>query len=97
MEAFPEDYVSHNVPLILLFGIGQEKPSSHRKDNGRDQLQEGGFRIRRDSPNLTNDAAESVLQAFASFDSTGGIIYSPKDGPGPFKIKTVMGRVGQSP
>jgi trafficking protein particle complex subunit 11 len=98
MEAFPEDYVAHNLPLILLSGIGHdEKPASDRTESSRSLLQEGGFRIRTDLPPVRSKPAEDLLQAFLSFDSTKGGVNgqnaSARDSPWAFKIKRV-GRVG---
>lgn len=97
MEAFPQDYIAHNVPLIFLSGIGQEAiERSERSPRGL--LQDGGFRIRRDSPAVTGRAAEEVLKTFYMFGaSRNGLDQSPtssKDGPGPFKF-TNTGQVGQ--
>lgn len=100
MEAFPEDYISHNVPLILLSGIGRDDDLGSERGNARGLLQEGGFRIRRDLPFVTNATAEAVLRAILSFDSTSDgfqkIKVSARDGLGPFKIRKI-GRVGQTP
>ena len=98
MEAFPEDYVAHNLPLILLSGIGHgEQATPGSTERSRNLLQEGGFRIRTDLPSLTDPASEHLLQTFLSFDSTNRISKSKdvpvKDNPGAFKIKRV-GRVG---
>lgn len=98
MEAFPEDYVRHNIPLILLSGIGRnEEATAKPGERSSNLLQEGGFRIRTDIPPLTDPAAENVLRAFLAFDSEsdafGGRSTSPMVGPGAFKIKKV-GRVG---
>ncbi|KAF7505720.1 hypothetical protein GJ744_000486 [Endocarpon pusillum] len=98
MEAFPEDYIAHNLPLILLSGIGHgEQAAPDSTERSRNLLQEGGFRIRTDVPPLTDSASEDLLQTFLSFDSTNRISESKdvsvKDKPGAFNIKRV-GRVG---
>ena len=98
MEAFSEDYVRHNLPLILLSGIGRsEEAVVDPRERSSNLLQEGGFRIRTDIPPLTDPAAENVLRAFLAFNSASdahnGRSTSPKGGPGAFKIKKV-GRVG---
>jgi trafficking protein particle complex subunit 11 len=100
MEAFPEDYVAHNVPLILLSGIGHnENAALEAKDGSRILLQEGGFRIRAETPPLTDPAAENLVRAFFAFDLTTDGFYSnsasTKESPGAFAIKRV-GRVGQT-
>ena len=98
MEAFPEDYVAHNLPLILLSGLGQDDQSAlESTGRSRNLLQEGGFRIRTDVQSLTDPTSENLLQAFLGFDSTSHRVNSRKvserDSPGAFKIKRV-GRVG---
>ncbi len=98
MEAFPEDYIAHNLPLILLSGIGHDNQAAPGStERSRNLLQEGGFRIRTDLPSLTDSASEHLLQTFLSFDSTNHTHKSKdvpaKDKSGAFKIKRV-GRVG---
>lgn len=98
MEAFPEDYIAHNLPLILLSGIGHDgQAPSGSSERSRNLLQEGGFRIRTDLPPLADSASEHLLQTFLSFDSTNHISKSKdvpvKDDAGAFRIKRV-GRVG---
>ncbi len=98
MEAFPDDYVAHNLPLIVLSGIGHdEQAASESTECSRHLLQEGGFRVRTNIPPLTDPAAEILLQTFLRFDSTSDSSnnksLSASDSPGAFKIKRV-GRVG---
>jgi trafficking protein particle complex subunit 11 len=98
MEAFPEDYVAHNLPLILLSGIGpDEKAASDSSEHSRTLLQEGGFRVRTDVPPLTNRLADDLLGSFLGFDSRSDGFnnksLSARGSPGVFKIKRV-GRVG---
>lgn len=98
MEAFPEDYIAHNLPLILLSGIGHsEQAASESTERSRNLLQEGGFRIRTDVPSVTDPASENLLKTFFSFDSTihgfNSKDVSARDSPGAFRIKRV-GRVG---
>jgi trafficking protein particle complex subunit 11 len=101
MEAFPEDYIAHNIPLILLSGIGHDEQAvSESTERSRRLLQEGGFTIRTDVPCLTDPASRILLDAFLFFDLTSdgfsGRSASARDSPGVFKIKRV-GRVGQTP
>jgi trafficking protein particle complex subunit 11 len=94
MDAFPEDFVAHNLPLILLSGIGTDDTPLEPPKHSRNLLQEGGFRIRTDTPPLTNPVAEDLLQAFLTFNARGdGFNRSWRVSPGAFKIKRV-GRVG---
>lgn len=101
MEAYPEDYVEHNLPLILLSGLGAEPEASEEtSERSRRLLLEGGFRIKTDTPPLTSSTAENLLRAFLSADSSeaswNNRASSTTDGDGRFRIKRV-GRVGQAP
>ena len=102
MEAYPKDYVEHNLPLIVLSGLqSQSDPSKDASEQLRNPLLEGGFRIRTDSAPLTGSTAESLVRAFLAADSSDAPWNSratsakTKNG-GSFRIKSV-GRVGQTP
>jgi hypothetical protein len=102
MEAYPKDYVEHNLPLIVLSGLPpQSDPSKEAPEQSRNPLLEGGFRIRTDAAPLTGSAAESLLRAFLAGDSSDAPWNNratPVKGEngGIFRIKSV-GRVGQTP
>jgi hypothetical protein len=102
MEAYPKDYVEHNLPLIVLSGLpSQSDPSKEAPEQSRNPLLEGGFRIRTDAAPLTGSAAESLLQAFLAGDSSDAPWNNRPtpvkgDNGGTFRIKSV-GRVGQTP
>jgi hypothetical protein len=101
MEVYPDDYVVHNLPLIVLSGLPSESDASKiTPEQLRNPLIEGGFRIRTDVAPLTGSPAETLLQAFLAADSsdtpwnsraTSGKI----DNGGSFRINSV-GRVGQT-
>ena len=101
MESYDEDYVAHNLPLILLSGLGTEPEVFHdHHARSKSILDDGGFRIKVDAPDLTDNTAESLLQAFLAADSAedpwNSRATSVKDNGGCFRIKRV-GRVGQTP
>lgn len=101
MEAFPEDYIAHNLPLILLSGIGDDEEGVAEPAEGSGNLlQDGGFRIRTYIPSLTDPASRDLLQAFLGFNSTSDGFdrrsASTRGSLGAFKIKRI-GRVGQTP
>jgi hypothetical protein len=102
MEAYPKDYVEHNLPLIVLSGLlSQSDLSKEAPEQSRNPLLEGGFRIRTDAAPLTGSAAESLLQAFLAGDSSDAPWNNRPtpvkgDNGGTFRIKSV-GRVGQTP
>lgn len=98
MDAYPEDYVAHNLPLILLSGLGSDTEDSSEDFHGPSAFGGAGIRIFSDFPNLTDGTAEELLQLLLDEDgstapwnarhnagSTGGI---------GFRVKKV-GRVGQ--
>jgi trafficking protein particle complex subunit 11 len=102
MEAYPKDYIEHNLPLIILSGLqSQSDLSRDAPEQSRNPLLEGGFRIRTDAEPVTGSTAEGLLQAFLTADSSDSPWNSratPKktDNGGSFRIKSV-GRVGQTP
>ena len=102
MEAYPKDYIEHNLPLIVLSGLpSQSDPSKEAPEQSRNPLLEGGFRIRTDTAPLTGSAAESLLRAFLAGDSSDAPWNNRPtpvkgDNGGTFRIKSV-GRVGQTP
>ncbi|KAF2211437.1 hypothetical protein CERZMDRAFT_59824 [Cercospora zeae-maydis SCOH1-5] len=90
MEAYPPHYVQHNLPLVLLSGLGQLDLDSPKSPPAR---QESGARISTESPECHSDQAKRLLQAFRSLDGTDSA-WNSSALPGPtssirFKIKTV--------
>jgi hypothetical protein len=100
MNAFPADYVVHNLPLLLFSGL---EPESNKEqaavDHAKVLLQEGGFRIKTDAPPVSGDVAdilrESLLQSDASLANWNGKAIAAKEYAGGYKIRSV-GRVGQA-
>ncbi|KIW38070.1 uncharacterized protein PV06_10039 [Exophiala oligosperma] len=71
MNAYPDDYAFHNLPLLLLSGLddsNQSKPDPRSRTHTF--LQDGGFMIRIDLPNVQGPLAEQLLQAFNSQDAS---------------------------
>lgn len=99
MESFPDDFVLHNLPLILLSGLGHDDdPTSlQQAQRSTSLLQDGGFRIRTETPPLTDPVAQHLLQTFLGFDAsnagTNGKKTFVRASPLAFKIQKV-GRVG---
>lgn len=99
MDALPPDYVDHNLPLILLSGLGSDPEANSQDgitpDDGVEypQLREGGVEIFSDFPLLTDSTAERVLNALLSQDATHRP-WNARAGDVGYKIKRV-GRVGQ--
>ena len=102
MEAYPKDYVEHNLPLIVLSGLpSQSDVPKDAPEQWRNSLLEGGFRIRTDAAPLTGSVAEVLLKAFLAAGSSDApwnsrtTLAKTENGRG-FCIKSV-GRVGQTP
>ncbi|EDN04108.1 conserved hypothetical protein [Histoplasma mississippiense (nom. inval.)] len=94
MDALPPDYVDHNLPLILLSGLGSDPEANSQDgitpDDGVEypQLREGGVEIFSDFPLLTDSTAERVLNALLSQDATHRP-WNARAGDVGYKIKRV--------
>lgn len=97
MEAYPKDYITHNLPLILLSGLGEvnEDPS---QTTSYPLLHENGFRITSDLPPVTGSNAEQLRQTFLDADASKARWNGRHDKERPysigFRVKEA-GRVGQ--
>jgi hypothetical protein len=98
MEAYPPEYVQHNLPFIVLSGLGttQELDAPPPVSNvlpGR-----AVTTITSETPPVTGKHAEALLQDFLSADGTNapwnGRTHGRKDLAHSFRIRAV-GRVGQ--
>ena len=80
MEGYPLHYVSHNIPFIILFGLGFPSPKpdpdldphSHLHNTSEGEyplLLEKGIYISCDLPNITGKAADELLHCFRDFDA----------------------------
>ncbi|KAJ9668593.1 hypothetical protein H2201_001235 [Coniosporium apollinis] len=69
MDAYPPDYVAHNLPLVVLSGLGDE---SRLQDSGPvyKLLQENGTPIDSEIPTVTGERAEQLLQEFFKTDAS---------------------------
>ncbi|KAG5293500.1 hypothetical protein I7I50_03927 [Histoplasma capsulatum G186AR] len=94
MDAYPPDYVDHNLPLILLSGLGSDPEANSQDgitpDDGVEypHLREGGVEIFSDFPLLTDSTAERVLNALLSQDATHRP-WNARAGDVGYKIKRV--------
>ena len=68
MDAYPEDYVTHNSPLVLLSGIDADHETS--SDDAEDLFQGRGTQIECDLPPVTGVAAENLRLAFLAHDAS---------------------------
>jgi len=98
-EGYPPDYVSHNLPLIVLSGLCPTPPED---DTTRfPAAYEGpGTRVDSELPLVADKRAEVVLQEFRSCEKSDEQWNSkPIQGKSTlmgFKVRAV-GRVGQAP
>jgi hypothetical protein len=100
MDGYPTHAVAHNLPFVILFGLGSA-PSKPLEDIEAHYplLQEKGIYISSDLPNVTGPAAEELSKCFYDFDA-GDAAWSNRQGKGKhrslgFTYRSV-GRVGQT-
>ncbi|KAI9839920.1 MAG: hypothetical protein M1819_000112 [Sarea resinae] len=71
MEAYPEGYIVHNVPLLVLSGLGPDH--LHTPADSVEQsyplLAQRGFKIGSEVPPVANETADRLLQDFLHLDS----------------------------
>lgn len=102
MEAYPEDYVAHNRPLILLSGLETET-FNDESDLSVDYcplLHENGVKVDSDFPPLLSSSAVELRNILLRNDASGVVGSSPdvtkpaktRSSEAGFKIKSV-GRV----
>ena len=68
MEAYPQAYVQHNLPLCLLSGLGER--DGHGPDRDVPLRQENGVRIAVESPDCTSETARKLCDAFLRQDGS---------------------------
>lgn len=102
MDAYPPDYVDHNLPLILLSGLGSDSESDSQNSSALEDakypLSSHGHQIFSDFPLVTDPPAEKLLNALLSEDASRTPWNSRYEGATTgsigFRVKRV-GRVGQ--
>ena len=100
MDVYPLHYVSHNLPLIVLFGLGSTnfQPRDATEED-YPVLQEKGIYISSDFPSVTGKTADELLECFRDFDAKDA---AWNNRPGKGKMGTMgftyrnVGRVGQT-
>lgn len=68
MEAYPSAFVAHNVPLVILSGLGSQPPLGHEQVP-YPLLGEKGIKITSESPPVTGPSAEKLLSIFLELDA----------------------------
>ena len=98
MEAYPEGYTVHNLPLVILSGLGSESNHDVLAFESQELL-EDGITISSESPLVTGERAEQLLQDFRKADGTerpwNGRLDRTRGELIGLKLRTV-GRVGQA-
>ncbi|KAI2790455.1 hypothetical protein POX_d05971 [Penicillium oxalicum] len=70
MDAYPRDYVSHNLPLVLLSGLEADLEDNSITSEGYPLLEENGTRILSDFPPLSGAVAEELRRALLAEDGS---------------------------
>lgn len=99
MDAYPSDYVDHNLPLIVISGLGSPLKLEN-EDNNSSYRHGAGSAVTSDFPAVEGDRAAHLLQEFLSADANpapwNGRAIKGKDGLLGFRIRAT-GRVGLTP
>ena len=99
MDAYPPEYVAHNLPLVVLSGLGDKSKLRNIQRTHR-LLQGSGTPIDSEIPTVTGECAERLLQEFLKADASDAPWNSrPVKSRGNltgFRVRAV-GRVGQPP
>lgn len=64
MEAYPEDYVAHNLPFIALAGLPTADSSANASTTTPNAHQGSGLNVTDNSPPLSGPHADSILDEF---------------------------------
>lgn len=94
MDAYPEDSVDHNLPLILLSGleaVAENVPDPNSLEYP--SLLEKGAQIESDFPALSGAVAEELRQIFLEEDASHAPWHSRTSSGAGLRLKSV-GRVG---
>ncbi|KAI9891161.1 MAG: hypothetical protein M1814_003004 [Vezdaea aestivalis] len=68
MEAYPPEYVDHNLPLVLLTGLRSKDGSAKPSEDSADL--EGGTLLHCDIPEVESSHAQALLKLFLREDSS---------------------------
>jgi len=70
MDAYPEDYVNHNLPLVLLSGLEADAGDNSGAGSDYPLLSERGTHIFSDFPPLSGGVAEELRSLLLQEDGT---------------------------
>lgn len=70
-EGYPVDYVTHNLPLIVLSGLqatdGPDESTLPQK------YQEGSLKINSELPEITGPKAEQLIESFRQYEKSDDV------------------------
>lgn len=99
MNAYPDDYIVHNLPLVILTGLEpNNSPETPFGEKSYEFLGDGGFRIRAELPALRHALTTDLRAALLAHDQSKAA-WRPNSADKTqqtqaFKIRSV-GRVGR--
>ncbi|CAK4033998.1 Hypothetical predicted protein [Lecanosticta acicola] len=92
MEAYPPQYVQHNLPLVLLSGLGEHE-TTHQSSSIQPRRAESGAKIAIGARECRNEQSRQLLGEFVSRDGTGdawnGVALPAPPASMRFRIKTI--------
>ncbi|KAL1306723.1 hypothetical protein AAFC00_005389 [Neodothiora populina] len=71
MESYPEDYVQHNLPLLVLSGLPVDQDLAESSENGNNSNSSGnnnGLRLASNFPIISAPYADQLLDEFLKYD-----------------------------
>ena len=88
MDGYAPAYVAHNLPYLIVSGLGSHESEAPRKD--------GGIRIASEIPSVESEDAIALLKHFRDSDASS-LPWNGREhsGRNKFRVKTV-GRVVQT-
>lgn len=91
MDAFGQEYIAHNLPLLFISGLGPSDEIQGTKK--KPEPQEGGFRVKTDLPPIETDLANIVKDVITDHDGSAAPWSTLSAQSKLFTIRNV-GRVG---
>lgn len=97
MDAYPLEYIEHNLPLVLLSGLGAQEGLEN--GSGQAHHRESGTRLNASSPECCGEQAGHLLGSIRNLDGTD-LPWNTPDQIAPtallrYKMKAI-GRVGMA-
>lgn len=96
MEAYPQEYIEHNLPLVILSGLGGR---SNETSLGSSLPNKSGTRLQSASPECNGERAHALLSEFLKLDGSSqpwnATSLPNSSGMMKYRMKTI-GRVGMA-